>query len=650
QVTAWHSGYSSQSAAVSLAAATWAFLPDCRVRVANHPLPKEKPGPEPTPLVVLITRLTCGVFVPVGLAFLAASYVLFPVQVTISVPMSTIPILASAIPVPFSTVAVPVSTIPVPASAIPVPASVIPVPVSAKPVPVSAKPVPVSAIPVSVSTIPDPVSAIPIPVPVIPVCVSVIPVFCVRQSGPPESDTGSRVRDTSFCVMRVCSRLLTGYGFVGCLSPCLKQVLRTLSSVLARKSPLQLGRTDVPGRKRSLVVLEPVPCSALQGKVEVLQALLGSPSVMAGHAVVVVDPVLHVLVKFAVEGRRCTRGDGQKHDAGGSKGSLSLHGLGGHSRIRRLLSCYKSLFCRSKSHFELLQELLQKPPLHSHHCAATFHITDYGASERASLRAPQMTLGRSARSQYQTRISYCPQTDVALDLLTGREMLALFARLRGIREQNLAAVIHQTLHFVDMLEYADVTIGTYSGGTRRKLSLAVAFVGNPSVVLLDEPTAAVDPPSRRRIWRILISSRQHLDLAILLSSHCMRECEALCTRLAILAAGRFACLGSTQQLKASFGRGATVLVRSLVEVEPLTTAMVALFPGCYLRRRHANSLLRFHVPGQEWHVLFSGLEALKSDGVLLEYLVSDVSLTEVFLHFSKNKSTVSSQSSLASTA
>lgn len=48
-----------------------------------------------------------------------------------------------------------------------------------------------------------------------------------------------------------------------------------------------------------------------------------------------------------------------------------------------------------------------------------------------------------------------------MDLLTGREMLALFARLRGVREQNLAVVIHQTLHFVDMLEYADVTIGTY---------------------------------------------------------------------------------------------------------------------------------------------------------------------------------------------
>lgn len=63
--------------------------------------------------------------------------------------------------------------------------------------------------------------------------------------------------------------------------------------------------------------------------------------------------------------------------------------------------------------------------------------------------------------QYQARIGYCPQTDVVLDLLTGREMLALFGRLRGIQEQSLPEVIRQTLTFVEMLEYADVTVGKY---------------------------------------------------------------------------------------------------------------------------------------------------------------------------------------------
>ncbi|KAH7954426.1 hypothetical protein HPB49_018369 [Dermacentor silvarum] len=80
EVTAWHSGYSPHSSAVSIVAASRAFLPGWRLRVVNHPLPKGNPRPEPDPLIVLATRLMCAVFVPVGLAFLGATYVLFPVQ------------------------------------------------------------------------------------------------------------------------------------------------------------------------------------------------------------------------------------------------------------------------------------------------------------------------------------------------------------------------------------------------------------------------------------------------------------------------------------------------------------------------------------------------------------------------------------------
>ncbi|XP_049522376.1 phospholipid-transporting ATPase ABCA3-like [Dermacentor silvarum] len=247
--------------------------------------------------------------------------------------------------------------------------------------------------------------------------------------------------------------------------------------------------------------------------------------------------------------------------------------------------------------------------------------------------------GAVASAQYQARIGYCPQTDVALDLLTGREMLALYGRLRGIRECDLAAVIDRTLQFVDMMQYADVTTGKYSGGTRRKLSLAVAFVGNPSVVLLDEPTAAVDPQARRRIWNILTAVKQNLDLSILLTSHCMRECEALCSRVAILCQGRFACLGSTQQLKEDIGRGATILARCVPQdADSVCKALEERFPGAQLRRRHQRgALLRFHVTAQMWHKLFAGMEELRAEGLVSEYVVSDVSLTEVFLHFARRE-------------
>ncbi|KAL3178273.1 hypothetical protein MRX96_038783 [Rhipicephalus microplus] len=134
----------------------------------------------------------------------------------------------------------------------------------------------------------------------------------------------------------------------------------------------------------------------------------------------------------------------------------------------------------------------------------------------------------------------------------------------------------------------------------------------------------------------------------------MRECEALCSRVGILSDGRFACLGSTQQLKESIGHGATVLARSaspdppytIVQLETringagfLLEAMESRFPGCHLRRRQAGALLRFHVPARPWQELFIGMEELRAEELIHEYLVSDVSLTEVFRHFTKHKRT-----------
>ncbi|KAK8770408.1 hypothetical protein V5799_013128 [Amblyomma americanum] len=119
----------------------------------------------------------------------------------------------------------------------------------------------------------------------------------------------------------------------------------------------------------------------------------------------------------------------------------------------------------------------------------------------------------------------------------------------------------------------------------------------------------------------------------------MRECETLCSRVAILRQGRFACIGPTQKLKEDIGRGATVLLRCAPqEPGPVSRELQVRFPGSSLRRRHqGGALLRFHVPAQPWHRLFAGMEEMRAGGLVSEYLVSDVSLTEVFLHFAQSR-------------
>ena len=90
-----------------------------------------------------------------------------------------------------------------------------------------------------------------------------------------------------------------------------------------------------------------------------------------------------------------------------------------------------------------------------------------------------------------------------------------------------------------------------SGGNKRKLSTAIALVGNPSIVLLDEPTTGMDPATRRYLWDVLTGIVQE-GRSIVLTSHSMEECEALCTRLAIMVNGAFKCLGGIQRLKNKF--------------------------------------------------------------------------------------------------
>ena len=102
------------------------------------------------------------------------------------------------------------------------------------------------------------------------------------------------------------------------------------------------------------------------------------------------------------------------------------------------------------------------------------------------------------------------------------------------------------------------SIGTYSGGSKRKLSLALALVGRPSVVLLDEPGSGMDPVSRRSMWATVASATAGTTLV--LTSHNMDEVEALCGRIGIMRKGELACLGTAQRLKSRFGGGYAVEV------------------------------------------------------------------------------------------
>lgn len=181
---------------------------------------------------------------------------------------------------------------------------------------------------------------------------------------------------------------------------------------------------------------------------------------------------------------------------------------------------------------------------------------------------------RTDMNKVHRRIGYCPQFDALIDDLTGRETLRIFSLLRGVPRSQIASLSKQLAEDLSFTKHLDKKIIAYSGGNKRKLSTALSLIGDPSVIYLDEPTSGMDPGARRQLWNMVIKAR-NAGKSVILTSHSMEECEALCTRLAIMVNGEFKCLGSTQHLKNKFSKGFFLTIKIGQEAQGDLTNRIA---------------------------------------------------------------------------
>jgi len=156
----------------------------------------------------------------------------------------------------------------------------------------------------------------------------------------------------------------------------------------------------------------------------------------------------------------------------------------------------------------------------------------------------------------QNYIGYCPQFDAILDVITVEEHLQLYADLKGIPRSIRDQLVEDKIKEMDLARYRKKKAGNLSGGNKRKLSVAIAMIGNPPIVFLDEPSTGMDPEARRFMWMVISSiTSDRKQSAVILTTHSMEEAEALSTKMAIMVAGKYACFGTTQHLKSKFGKG-----------------------------------------------------------------------------------------------
>uniref|UniRef100_A0A7S4MIY7 ABC transporter domain-containing protein n=1 Tax=Odontella aurita TaxID=265563 RepID=A0A7S4MIY7_9STRA len=165
--------------------------------------------------------------------------------------------------------------------------------------------------------------------------------------------------------------------------------------------------------------------------------------------------------------------------------------------------------------------------------------------------------------QTRKRIGYCPQFDAHFMNMTGREHVELYASIKGVPGSAVKEAAAAKLAEVGLSEFdSDRLSGGYSGGMKRKLSVACATIGQPQIVFLDEPSTGMDPVARRDLWSVIsnmvIGPPGQLPedrTSVILTTHSMEECEALCPLIGIMAGGKLRCLGSAQGLKTRYGEG-----------------------------------------------------------------------------------------------
>uniref|UniRef100_A0A8C8X480 ATP binding cassette subfamily A member 10 n=1 Tax=Panthera leo TaxID=9689 RepID=A0A8C8X480_PANLE len=238
-------------------------------------------------------------------------------------------------------------------------------------------------------------------------------------------------------------------------------------------------------------------------------------------------------------------------------------------------------------------------------------------------------------------LGYCPQENSLWPGLTGKDHVELYAAVKGMSKQEAALSTSRLVEAFKLQEQLKVPVKDLSQEVKRKLCFALSVLGDPSVVLLDEPSTGVDPEGQQQMWQAIQTIVKNTEKGVLLTTHSMAEAEAVCDRVAIMVSGKLRCIGSIQNLKSKFGKDyiLEVKIKDPTQVEPVHMEILKLFPQAARQERY-SSMMAYKLPVEAVRPLsqaFFKLEAVKQTFDLEEYSLSQATLEQVFLELSKEQ-------------
>ncbi|XP_031488370.1 ABC transporter A family member 7-like [Nymphaea colorata] len=232
-----------------------------------------------------------------------------------------------------------------------------------------------------------------------------------------------------------------------------------------------------------------------------------------------------------------------------------------------------------------------------------------------------------------TSMGVCPQHNLIWETLTGREHLLFYGRLKNLKGSALSQAVEESLKSVNLFNggVGDKLSRKYSGGMKRRLSVAISLIGDPEVVYMDEPSTGLDPASRNNLWSVVKRAKQ--DRAIILTTHSMEEAEVLCDRLGIFVDGDLQCIGNPKELKARYGGSYVFTMTTSADQEEEVENLVRQLAPTANKIYHLSGTQKFELPKQDVKIaeVFKAVERAKRKLIIQAWGLADTTLEDVFI-------------------
>uniref|UniRef100_A0A8C3XV28 ATP binding cassette subfamily A member 10 n=1 Tax=Chelydra serpentina TaxID=8475 RepID=A0A8C3XV28_CHESE len=202
-------------------------------------------------------------------------------------------------------------------------------------------------------------------------------------------------------------------------------------------------------------------------------------------------------------------------------------------------------------------------------------------------------------------LGYCPQENPLWPNLTVQEHLEVYAAVKGMRKEDAAVTIKRVVNALKLQDHLQKPAKKLPAGTSRKVCFALSMLGKPTLVLLDELSTGMDPMGQHHVWTAVRAALKNKKQGVILTTHYMKEAEALCDRVAIMVSGKLRCIGSIQYLKSKFGKGylLEIKVKDPEQVDLIHAEITRIFPLAARQERgwtfHTSNIKKMNFSGNQ---------------------------------------------------